>query len=95
MTEFYFVAGAFVLFVCVFVYACALSSWPATFHPSARRRTAEQQVEAVETWHVHHTLPLSPVLSRARGYLKVRDFVGVESAYREARRVVDKDVQSC
>jgi hypothetical protein len=58
---------------------------PSTWHPSRRRRVAERQVDAMERWGYR----CSDLASKAKGYLTMRDYIGVESSYLAARRIVD------
>jgi hypothetical protein len=56
--------------------------------PWGERGRAARKVAALECW-LADKRSVGPLLSRARGYFAARDYVGVESAYGEARRIVD------
>jgi hypothetical protein len=61
---------------------------PETFHPSRSMRTACRRVKAMRKWKSGNA-DVAGVYHRAQGYLAARDYIGVESAYAEARRIVD------
>jgi hypothetical protein len=61
--------------------------------PWGARGRAARSLAALECWHVDKR-SVGPLLSRARGYFASRDYIGVEAAYAEARRIVDGEVRS-
>lgn len=69
--------------VCVAV-ATMLWSWLPTNRVRARR-----QLKALECWTREYRGKVQPLQRRAEGYFAVRDWLGVEAAYMEARHIVD------
>jgi hypothetical protein len=59
--------------------------------PWGERGRAARKIAALECWHSDKRSIGAPLV-RARGYFAVRDYLGVEAAYSEARRIVDGEV---
>lgn len=74
--------GFFAAFIATFLYYAAPVIWPGARGRAARR------VDAMCEWQCRHD-HVERHYSRAAGYFKERDYLGVESAYLEARRIVD------
>jgi hypothetical protein len=81
-------ASIFVALIVGFPAGALIINLPETFHPSRPMRTACRQVKAMRKWKSGHA-EIVGVYHRAQGYLAARDYLGVESAYAEARRIVD------
>lgn len=66
---------------------CPVVYWAFPAVLPTQRGIAARRVSALQSWDRKHNV--AKLCSKAEGYFNMRDYIGVESAYLNGRRIVD------